>query len=135
MTEDNKLPTATMVLVVEDDFFIALQLESTLLEAGYEVLGPASTVPDALHLLTAHRPAAAVLDVNLGSERVTPVAEVLATRRIPYLIASAYNVRDLENDPILAKAVNVGKPTSPKRLLHEMARILAEPTGHLATRP
>jgi two-component system, response regulator PdtaR len=66
---------AGLVLVVEDEFFIAMDLEATLTKAGYRVLGPAATVMDALKLLCDHDPDAALLDVNLGNHRVTPVAQ------------------------------------------------------------
>jgi two-component system, response regulator PdtaR len=40
-----------LVLVVEDEFLIALDLEALLREHGWRVLGPAATVAEALRLL------------------------------------------------------------------------------------
>ena len=60
---------------------------------GYRVLGPASTVAEALRLLAAERPDVALLDVNLRGETVTPVAEALRTRGVPFVLASAYEAR------------------------------------------
>jgi DNA-binding response OmpR family regulator len=65
------------VLVVEDEFIIAMDLKFTLEEHGWRVIGPVATVAGALRLLDVERPTAALLDVNLGSELVTPVAEAL----------------------------------------------------------
>lgn len=115
---------APLVLVVEDEFLIAMEIEDVLTSGGYGVLGPASTVAMALGLLDGETPDAAVLDVNLGKERVTPVAQALAAKSIPFLLASAYWPGDLANEPLLANAVNVGKPTSSPRLLAEIARLL-----------
>lgn len=112
--------TSFSVLVVEDEFFIAMELESVLTGAGYRVLGPAATVRAALGLLADHRPDAAVLDVNLGSDRVTPVAEALADGSIPFVIASAYRAADLANEPALAGAIQLGKPTPPHLLLQAL---------------
>jgi two-component SAPR family response regulator len=53
------------VLIVEDEFLIALELESTLRSVAYHVLGPVATVQEALELLRTESPDAAVLDVNL----------------------------------------------------------------------
>lgn len=114
-----------LVLVAEDEFLIAMELQATLLDAGYAVLGPAATVATALGLLDQECPGAAVLDVNLGSQRVTPVAEALSVRDIPFVLASAYAPADLANEPLLASARNLGKPTSPGRLLAEIRRMLA----------
>lgn len=118
---------AGLVLVVEDEFLIAMELEATLTAAGYEVLGPVATAAEALGLLSVHAPDGAVLDVNLGDHRVTAVAQELATRNIPFVVASAYSQLDLQNEPLLSRAVNVGKPTLPDRLLLEVGRMLGGP--------
>lgn len=115
-----------LILVVEDEVFIAMELEGVLVEAGYQVLGPAPTVSIALSLLDGHNPDAAVLDVNLGGERVTPVAQALAARGVPFLIASAYWPKDLANEPLLSTALNLGKPTASVRLLGELRRMLSQ---------
>src|ERR1700759_2232288 len=70
-------PSATKaVLVVEDEFLIAMELEGLLEDEGYKVLGPASTVAAALAILADHRPDACILDFNLRGEQATPVARV-----------------------------------------------------------
>jgi two-component SAPR family response regulator len=105
-----------LVLVVEDEFLLALDLELILLRHGWRVLGPARTVDEALLLLEAERPDVALLDVNLRGEMVTPVAETLRTLGVPFVLASAYNQLDL-GAAVLAETPNVGKPTSERRLL------------------
>ena len=116
---------ADLVLVVEDEFLIAMEMKAVLLGAGYAVLGPAATVADALSLLEQWRPDAAVLDVNLGGERITPVAMALKRRDVPFVLTTAYWPADLANEPLLSGAVNLGKPTSPIRLLNALERMLA----------
>ena len=115
------MASARRILVVEDQFLIAMELEAILQGAGYVVLGPAPTVSVALDLIHRERPDAALLDVNLAGERVTPVAEVLRASSIPFLLASGYEARDLSGDRALRDAVNVGKPLVAKRLLAELA--------------
>jgi two-component system, response regulator PdtaR len=75
--------------------------------AGYDVLGPATSVGVALELLPREQPKAAVLDVNLGGERVTPVAEVLRAMSIPYVLASGYGATELNEERVLREAVNL----------------------------
>lgn len=113
------------VLVAEDEFFIAMELDATLRGAGFEVMGPVSTVAAALDRLSAERPDAAVLDVNLRGERVTPVAHVLLAMDVPFVLASAYLPADLTAEPALTAARNLGKPTSAVELvsvMHEYRR-------------
>ena len=77
------------VLIVEDAVLLALELETGLSEAGAEVIGPAYELEEAMALLD--QPIdAAVLDANLNGHSVTPVAEVLHQRRIPFVFATGY---------------------------------------------
>src|SRR5947209_14372115 len=74
-------------LVVEDEYVIAADLTASLEALGAEVAGPAPSVAAALTLLESEgdRLDGAVLDVNLGKERVYPVADVLRGRGIPFV--------------------------------------------------
>lgn len=53
------------VLIVEDEFLIAIDLKLLLERRGWWVLGPAATVEEALGLLDDELPAVALLDVTL----------------------------------------------------------------------
>jgi two-component system, response regulator PdtaR len=118
-------PDGRLVLVVEDEFLIALDLELLLRRHGWRVLGPAATVAAALRLLRGAMPDVAVLDVNLGGELVTPGAAELRVRGVPFVLASAYDRLGLLRDAVLAAAPNVGKPTDERRLLAALARAVA----------
>lgn len=105
------------VLIVEDEFLIAMDLQMLLEGHGWRVMGPVATVRAALHLLEVELPSVGLLDVNLGNEFVTPVAEALKERDVPFLVASAYDRPEQYGGEILAGATNVGKPTDERRLL------------------
>jgi CheY-like chemotaxis protein len=98
------------VLVVEDEIFIALFLEDLLRDLGCEVIGPASQVSEALALAAAEEPRAAVLDVNLGRERVYPVADALRQWGIPFVFVTGYGPAGLidaySGHPTIAKPIN-----------------------------
>jgi two-component system, response regulator PdtaR len=113
-----------LVLVVEDELLIAMDLEQLLRRHGWRVLGPAATVAGALRLLAGETPDVALLDVNLGGEPVTPVAEALRARGVPFVLASAYHV-PAQAAAALAGAPNIGKPTGERRLLAALARAVA----------
>lgn len=57
------------VLVVEDDFLIAMQTEVALTAAGFEVIGPATTAEEAVALAREAEPTLAVMDIRLASTR------------------------------------------------------------------
>ena len=100
-----------------------------LADAGFEVIGPALTVAAALEQIRKAPPDAAVLDVNLRGERVTPVAEVLLAIKVPFVLASAYLPSDLAGEPALAGAKNVGKPTSRTALIGALREYRARAPG------
>lgn len=73
------------VLVVEDDWLVARELEAVLRRAGFAVVGPVAKLDQAVRSVAQAPPDAAVLDVNLAGERVFPAADALAARRIPFV--------------------------------------------------
>lgn len=78
------------VLVVEDNVLIAMDTECLVEQCGCAVVGPAGNVSDALHIAEDTGLEGAVLDINLGHERVWPVADVLEERGVPFVFATAY---------------------------------------------
>lgn len=78
------------VLVVEDEPFIALALEEMVVELGCTLAGSVAQIADALVLIEAGSVDAAVLDVNLGLEKVDPVADALAALGCPFVFTTGY---------------------------------------------
>jgi CheY-like chemotaxis protein len=78
------------VLIVEDEMLVSLLVEDTLSDCECIVIGPASTVKEALRIVETERPDAAVMDVNIGGEKAYPVAEALDRQGIPFLFVSGY---------------------------------------------
>jgi two-component system, response regulator PdtaR len=122
-TEPVSTVKAFRVLVVEDEFLVAMELRAMLEAGGFEVVGPVPTVAAALKQLESDRPDAAVLDVSLYGERVTPVAVALAAMDVPFVLASAYVPADLAGEPVLASARNLGKPTARDALIASMSEL------------
>jgi PAS domain S-box-containing protein len=73
------------ILVVEDEVLIALDIGQILAEAGFDVVGPASSAAQALDLIRRDGCEAAVLDVNLGCETSERVALELKERGRPFV--------------------------------------------------
>jgi Response regulator containing CheY-like receiver and SARP domains len=83
------------ILVVEDEWLIALDLRMLVEEEGHVVIGPASTVTGALEMIEAHAIDAAFLDISLGAEKSFPVAEKLKSFNVPLTFVSAYARSDI----------------------------------------
>jgi two-component sensor histidine kinase len=80
------------VLVVEDDTLIGLDMAESLAALGVTVVGPVAEIGPAIELVRQNQLNAALLDVNLGEERVYPVADYLARRGVPFAFLTGYDV-------------------------------------------
>lgn len=78
------------VLVLEDEYLIALHLADLLEELGARVVGPAHRISQAVRLVEAEDIDAAVLDVNINGAESHDVAGLLSFHRIPYVFATGY---------------------------------------------
>jgi DNA-binding response OmpR family regulator len=100
-------PFGLRVLLVEDQFLIAEDIETLLKEIGCVVVGPLGRLATALPVARTEDLDAAILDVNLDDGLVYPVAAELTRRQIPYLFITGYIRQDLaapfHGRPILAK--------------------------------
>lgn len=78
------------VLVVEDEYLVALLVEDMLQTLGYEVAEIAPNLAAATTAAEAGDFDVAILDVNLNGTMSSPVAEILARRKIPFIFATGY---------------------------------------------
>jgi CheY-like chemotaxis protein len=113
-----------LVLVVDDEVLIALDVALTLEDAGYRVLGPALTLDEAMNLIERDKPDAAVLDINIGSRAVWPLAKRLSADRIPMVFASA-NLGHRELLEEFSDHPQLGKPVSGQGVLSTLEHCLA----------
>lgn len=109
------------VLVVEDEFVIALDIQTMLEKEGHQVLGPVGSVEQALGLLERVQPDVVVLDLNLRGQPSTPVAERLRELCIPFVIASA-DASVVGGNAIFAGAQGIAKPIKERDLLAALQR-------------
>jgi len=83
------------VLVVEDEFLVALEVESALEDFGCSVVGPFAKLAKALDAARSTPVDGAVLDINLNGEMVYPLAEFLAAKEVPFVFITGYTAADL----------------------------------------
>ena len=80
------------VLIVEDEVILALDFGDAVAELGYEVVGPALSLDEALKLAACEELDCALLDVNLGRGLTSrPVAEALRDKQVRIAFVTAYN--------------------------------------------
>ena len=78
----------SLVLIAEDQVFIAMDLAMAVEDAGGKVAGPVASVKNALELIGTLQITAAILDSNLIDGDITPVAIYLLEAGIPVIIQS-----------------------------------------------
>ena len=86
-------PVRPRVLVVEDSALVIMSLQEWFDELGWDMIGPATTVADALPLAREQSIDAALLDINLDGEMSWEVASVLVKRGVPLAFATGYDAR------------------------------------------
>jgi CheY-like chemotaxis protein len=128
------------ILVVEDDPFIALDLQSILEDAGATVVGLACEVSEAISFIEGSKISAAVLDYRLQVGDTLPLARMLAERRIPFVFETSDPESVARRYP---GAIILAKPFRPDQLTSAVVallvrmqdgRFLADPISRFAAR-
>lgn len=100
------------ILVVEDDFLQAMDLEAALSKSGFRVLGPVASVEEGMGLIL--KADAAVLDITLRDREVFPLADMLGRMNVPFVFYTGSDTTDLP-----ARYGGVQLIRKPARLLPE----------------
>lgn len=114
------------ILVVEDEYFLADDIRNTLRGLGAEIVGPVGHLEDALKIL--HDGSildAAVLDVNIRSERIFPIARELKARNVPFVFTTGYDKiivgPEFQDVPLLEKPIDL------PAMAQKLAELIADP--------
>jgi two-component SAPR family response regulator len=86
------LTAAPSVLVVEDETVIASDLQRFLGGRGFHVVGPVGCLDDALSKIIDEKLDGAVLDVTLGGDVASRVADALTAAKVPYVFVNGHAV-------------------------------------------
>jgi PAS domain S-box-containing protein len=103
------------ILVIEDEPLVAMDLESSLMAAGCEVVGPAGTIGEAKSLVAGGRYDAALIDLNLAGHPVDEIAAALTQKNCPFAFVTGYGREALPRG--FRDAVVLGKPFGQEQLL------------------
>ena len=119
----NVLLAGRSVLVIEDDFYLADDARQTLEDAGASVLGPVSSMEDALGLLDQTNPDCALVDINLGAGPSFAPAQAIRSRNIPLIFLTGYDASAIPSE--FADAPCLQKPVDTRKLLAAVAALVA----------
>jgi DNA-directed RNA polymerase specialized sigma24 family protein len=88
---------ATDVLIIEDETFIAMDIEALVESLGHSVIGVARTHSEALALARQKQPGLILADIQLadGSSGLDAVNELLGSFEVPVIFITAYPERFL----------------------------------------
>jgi DNA-binding LytR/AlgR family response regulator len=114
----------TEILIVEDDYFAAAELQQNLEDVGADVVGPFSTAAQAQDLLRRRKRgvSAAVLDINIAGSMIFPLAEMLRDANIPFVFATGYDGRAIPAE--FQTVPRLLKPVEKRLLLHSLVNVL-----------
>jgi DNA-binding NtrC family response regulator len=112
-TKDGHRPT---VLVVEDEFIIALDLSETVRDLGFKVEGPFADNQNAFVAIDEELPDCAILDVKIADGEVYPLADALADAGVPLIFHSGH-IPPVEIAERYPQAQACAKPCPPDRLI------------------
>jgi two-component SAPR family response regulator len=111
------------VLIVEDEFLIAMDLEDLMEQMGHQVAASVSRLDEAMKFVCTQGVDFAILDLNLRGEESFPLAEILRAHDIPFIFTSGYGaaglVKGFENEHILQKPYQT----------HELKRMIEKMIG------
>jgi CheY-like chemotaxis protein len=99
------------VFLVEDEVMIRMMVADMLEELGYSVAAEAGEINEAIRLAQSAQFDLAILDVNVNGKVISPVAELIDSRHIPFIFATGYGSSGLPEEyrdrPALQKPFQV----------------------------
>ena len=116
-------PPVPVVMIVEDDPFIAMDMEDSFLEAGFEVMGPFAHAETAIAACRSCVPDVATLDYRLGMGTSRRIAEELDSQSVPVVMVTG-STKEMRQKQVFRDREVFGKPCDMSELI-QRARQLA----------
>jgi DNA-binding response OmpR family regulator len=120
MMEEGTLSGAR-VLIVEDDFFLAMDEQYALEDAGAHVVGPCADEAAGLSAAD-HALECAVLDLNLGLGPSFAVAAALRAKGVPFLFVTGYDAGIIP--PEFMDVMRLQKPITMNELIRAVSQTI-----------
>lgn len=114
--------TGRSILIVEDAFYLAIEMEETVARVGGTVVGPFADASEGLAALARRAPDAAVVDINLGAGPSFQMADALQEAEVPFVFLTGYDASVVPER--FANAARVQKPANTGVLLRQLAEVM-----------
>lgn len=130
--DDRKAPAqdrSRRILVVEDEYFIALEVEQWLTDAGHEVVAVAASADQAVAFAIEKRPELAIMDIRILGERdgVDAAREIFQRTGIRNLFASAHVDDAVRRRAAASRPLGwLEKPYTQEEFLNALAAAIAQ---------
>jgi DNA-binding NtrC family response regulator len=111
------------VLVLEDDYYLATDLQAALEAAGANVIGPFANTADAAAALASDRPDCALVDLNLGRGINFELPQQLARRSVPFAFVTGYDRAAIPEE--FASTIRVEKPIALQKVAQVTETLLS----------
>ena len=122
-----KLPDTCSVFIVEDEAMIRMMMTDMLEELGYRVAAEAGEIKEAIRLAQTVDFEIAILDVNVNGKVISPVAEVIQQRNLPFIFATGYRAPGLPEE--FRTRPTLQKPFQMETLAKVLAETLRDRVG------
>jgi CheY-like chemotaxis protein len=86
------------VFLVEDEVMIRMMVADMLQELGYSVAAEAGEINEAIRLAQSTDFDLAILDVNVNGKVISPVADLIRARNLPFIFATGYGSSGLPEE-------------------------------------
>lgn len=130
------VPHRPLVLLLEDEPLIGFDVEQRLRYFGFRVSGPLRSGSDALEWVGENHADVVVLDIELLDGECSRVAETLFSRKVPFVVHTAFTKSDADHAPIFDEGLWVGKLSLPMELVYAVRTSLsAHQSGRCIGRP
>jgi CheY-like chemotaxis protein len=113
-------PSRKRILIVEDEWLLAMTLQDMLAELGHTVVAIASKLNEALVIAEKGEFDFAILDVSLDGETSHPIADLLDGKGLPYVFATGYSATGIRGAQSQLKGPALLKPYG----LEDLRRVL-----------
>jgi DNA-binding response OmpR family regulator len=120
------------ILIVEDDYLVALQFENALTEAGYDVVDIASTAAEAVQLVPDHGPDLVLMDVRLAGphDGIYAATEIFDRYGVRSIFISAFSDDETRARAVAASPLAwLGKPVEDAKLVATVGAALHDIRG------
>lgn len=104
-------PRRGAVLIVEDEAMIRMMVADMLGDLGYPIAAETGDIDDAMALARTAIFDIAILDVNVNGRMISPVADIIAARPLPFVFVTGYGMQGLpkayRDRPVLQKPFQI----------------------------